>query len=114
VHVARQVVQRPQPLADGQPQHQRHHRQQPQAGLGDLLGNVLRQIVALALAQQHHHLALVAPPSQREKARQPAGGLPSRSVSNPSVALNGGVGAAPVRVSRRPLASHTTTLMDCW
>jgi hypothetical protein len=60
VHVARQVVQRPQALADGQPQHQRDDRQQPQAGLRNLRGNVLGQVVALALAQQHHDLALVA------------------------------------------------------
>jgi hypothetical protein len=48
MHIVREFVQRPQAAADGQPQRERDDRQQPQARLRDLFGNILGQFVALA------------------------------------------------------------------
>lgn len=46
-HIARQRLQRLQAAQDGRAQRQRHHRQQPQAGLGQLQRHIFGQFGAL-------------------------------------------------------------------
>ena len=58
-HIVGQHIQRPQAAPDGQPQRQRHHGQQPHAGLNQLPGNVFGQVITLLQVQQHHHLTFV-------------------------------------------------------
>ena len=55
-YIARQCLQRLQAAQNGRAQGQRHHRQQPQAGLGQLHGDIFGQFGPLLDLHQHHHL----------------------------------------------------------